>query len=80
MEELLRRLLNRLADIGHDHEELYDTECRERMSEAVMNGFVRGASNYAMPDEFGLFSAEANLAVRQALRNTSLRTPTEWIS
>lgn len=67
MEELLRQLLNRLESIGHDHEELYDTECREQMSEAVMNGFVRATSNYALPDAFGLHSAEANQAVRQAL-------------
>ena len=67
MEELLRQLLNRLEGIGNDHEELYDTECREQMSDAVMKGFVRAASNYDLPHEFGLHSTEANRAVREAL-------------
>ena len=68
MEELLRQLLNRLERIGNEHEELYDTECRDQMGDAVMNGFVRASSNYVLPDEFGLHSTETNLAVRQALQ------------
>jgi hypothetical protein len=42
MKELLDRLLNRLEGIGKRAEELYDTECQQRMRGAVMNGFVRG--------------------------------------
>jgi hypothetical protein len=67
MEELLRRLLNRLERVGNDHEELHDTECREQMSDAIMNGFVRASGADGLRNEFGLFSAEGNLAVREAL-------------
>jgi hypothetical protein len=67
MEELLRRLLNCLERIGNDHEELYDTECREQMSDAIMNAFVRASGADGLRDDFGLYSAEANLAVREAL-------------
>lgn len=67
MEEVLRQLLTRLEGIGESSEELYDTECREQMGDAVMNGFVRATSDYVMPSSFGLHSAEANQAVREAL-------------
>ncbi len=68
MEKLLRQLLNRLEEIGNIYEELYDTECREQMSDAIMNGFVRSMDAFVWPDEFGLHSAEANQAVREALQ------------
>jgi hypothetical protein len=74
MEELLRRLLNRLERIGNDHEELYDTECREQMSDAIMNGFLRASGADDLRSDFGLFSAEANLAVREALLEYVERT------
>jgi hypothetical protein len=67
MEELLRQLLNRLEQIGNDHEELYDTECRERMGNAVMDGFVRDKSGFVLGSNFGLHAEEANLAVKEAL-------------
>lgn len=67
MEELLRQLLNRLEEIGRDHEELYDTDCREQMSDAVMSSFVRATNDLALPDTFGLYTAGANTAVREAL-------------
>jgi len=66
MEELLHRLLNQLEAIGSGHEELYDTECRERMANAVMDGFVRG-QKIVLADDFGLYTPEANLAVKAAL-------------
>ena len=67
MEELLRHLLNRLDSIGKEHDELYDSECREQMGNAVMSGFVRALDRYDLPAEFGLYSAEANRMVRSAL-------------
>tara|TARA_R110002049_G_C9026253_1_gene551704 strand:- start:81 stop:995 length:915 start_codon:yes stop_codon:yes gene_type:complete len=67
MEELLRQLLNRLEQVGSNHEELYDTECRERMGNAVMDGFVRNKGDFVLADDFGLYATEANLAVKEAL-------------
>lgn len=67
MEELLRKLLNHLDQVGVDHEELYDTECRQHLSNAVVDGFVRGQSEYILADDFGLHKAEANREVRKAL-------------
>jgi hypothetical protein len=67
MEELLRQLLNRLGRIGNEYEELHDSECPERMSDAVINRFVRASPNYELPHQFGLHSAGANRAVRNAL-------------
>ncbi|GAA4441697.1 hypothetical protein [Bremerella cremea] len=67
MEELLRQLLNRLEQVGSSHEELYDTECRERMGNAVMDGFVQNKSDFVLGDDFGLHAAGTNLAVKEAL-------------
>lgn len=67
MEELLRQLLNRLDVIGEEHEEIYDTDCRERMSEALWYGYLRNQSDYVLPDTYDLFTPEGNLAVKQAL-------------
>ncbi|MGD9128641.1 MAG: hypothetical protein PVH19_14790 [Planctomycetia bacterium] len=67
MEELLLQLLNRLEKIGNVHEELYDTECRERISNAVMDGFIRKKIDFVLADDFGLHTTEANFAVKEAL-------------
>lgn len=67
MDELLRLLLNRLEQIGRDHEELYDTECRQIMANAVTDGFLRDTVDYVVPSNFGLYSAHANTAVRIAI-------------
>jgi hypothetical protein len=69
MEELLRQLLNQLEQIGDQHEELYDSDCRERMSDAVMDGFVRDTKDFLLTDDFGLYSPTANRAVKDALRH-----------
>lgn len=67
MGELLRRLLDRLDEIGAGHEELYDSDCRERMSNAIVEGFVRGKGTSDLPDHFGLHSTEGDQAVRAAI-------------
>jgi len=67
MEELLLELLNQLEKIGEVHEELYDSECRERMSQAILDGFVDPVSTFMLPSDFGLYSSEANKAVKDAL-------------
>ena len=67
MEELLRRLLNDLERIGESHEELFDTVCRERMSQAIFRGFLRDEPSFELFDDFGLYTKAANDSVRKAL-------------
>ncbi|WP_417737757.1 hypothetical protein [Rosistilla oblonga] len=67
MDESLRQLLNRLDVVGLENEEIYDSECREQMSRAVMDGFVRGSGVDSLADDFGLRCPEANRSVKSAL-------------
>ena len=67
MEELLQRLMSRLERIAETHEEIYDTDVREQMSEAIFDGFIRPTSNFTLPNEFGMFSAEGNRLVKEAV-------------
>jgi hypothetical protein len=67
MERVLLDLLNALAAIGNEHEELFDSEVRERMGNAVFHGFVKPVSDFVVPEDLGMFSAEANARVKRAL-------------
>ena len=67
VDDLLKELLNRLGRVGNDHEEVYDTECRDRMSHAVFDGFIRRLDDFVLPSDLGLYSPEANASVREAL-------------
>lgn len=67
MEELLRRLLNELSRLGVDHGEIFDSECREQMSRAVYDAFLKGTPNAEIGNNFGLHSEQGNQAVRKAL-------------
>ena len=67
MNDLLKNLLDGLSAIGKSHEEIYDTECRERMGLAVFDGFVRRVPNFVLSDDFGLYETEANQSVKQLL-------------
>ena len=67
MDELLKQLLNRLEAIGATNEEIYDTECRDRMGDAVFDGFIRPVMNFSLPLDFGLRGGATNDAVRTAL-------------
>lgn len=67
MDELLKVLLNRLEAVGRVHEELYDSECREQLSRAIFDGFLKPQRNFKLPDDFGLYSVDANTRVREAL-------------
>lgn len=63
----LAQLLDRLEEIDGHFEELQDTICREKMHAAIVDGFVRKTPNYKLPDEFGMFTPDGNLAVKAAL-------------
>ena len=67
MDILLRTLLDALDAVGEDHEEIYDTVCREKMGDSIVYLFIKPDADYVAPDEFGLYDTAANLAVRQAL-------------
>ena len=49
------------------HEEIGDTDVRERMYEAVFHGFILQTHGYDLPTEFGMFDAKGNAKVRKAL-------------
>ena len=55
MQALLLQLLNDLEDIGDVHEDLFDSEVRERIDNAVMDGFVRVVADYDVRTDPGLF-------------------------
>jgi len=68
MKEALKQLLNaldKLAEGGHD--EVMDTDVRERMHEAVYKKLVEPQPDYQIPDEFGMFSPEGNKKVKAIL-------------
>jgi hypothetical protein len=67
MEQILLKLLRELERIGHAHEELYDSEVREQMGNAVMAAYVRRTPGYFLPDQFGMYSKDADAEVRKSL-------------
>src|SRR5882724_886739 len=67
MKEILIELLDMLEAIGSTHGEIYDTDVREQLFEAVYNGFIVPEANYKLPARFGLYKPEANAQVRAAL-------------
>ena len=67
MEEALLQLLKELEAIGEQHEELYDSEVREIIGNAIAEGFIRRTSGYRVPDGVKMYSDSANTSVRNAL-------------
>lgn len=65
--EPLRFFLTYLDGIMEKHEELQDTNVRERLHEAVLNAFIRAEADYVLPEEFGMFTRVGNKRVRSAL-------------
>lgn len=67
MDELLRQLLDALDEIAEDHEEIYDTVCRERMGDPVFHLFIKPNASFVLESDLGLFSEEGNRRTRAAL-------------
>ena len=68
MKKALKQLLNaldKLVEGGHD--EVMDTDVRERMHDAVYKTLVEPQPDYLLPDEFGMFSPEGNKKVSTVL-------------
>jgi len=69
LDDVLLRLLEKMEVIGQQHEELFDSEVRERMGIAIMDGFVRRQHGYQIPDDLGMASEEANHAVQSSVKD-----------
>ena len=67
MNDILKNLLDQLEGIGEDHEVLFDSDVRQNMSNAIVEAFVRSRKDYAVPDNLGMFSDEANDAVKSVI-------------
>jgi len=67
MQAILRRLLDRLDAVAERHDEVGDTEVREAMSAAVLDGFLRPVPGFVLPDRYAMFSDDGDRSVRQAL-------------
>jgi hypothetical protein len=69
LQKALQTLLEQLLDISEEHGELFDTEVREQMRDAVHNSFIQPKAGYVLPEKFGMYEAEANQAVKAALQH-----------
>lgn len=67
MDDLLKQLLNALDIVGQSNGEIYETECRERMSAPIFHLFILPDPGYSAGDDYGLTSPAANAAVKTAL-------------
>lgn len=67
MQEELRRLLERLERIGEEYPDLFNSEVRQAMSNALVDGFARLVPEFALPSSFRMLSAEGNDEVHAAL-------------
>lgn len=67
MQKALVELVDALAEIEKENDEIGDTDVREQMFEAVHKSFISPEAGYVLPDEFGMYSPEANMSVKSAL-------------
>jgi hypothetical protein len=67
MREPLVRFLDALEAIGAEHEEVYDTDVRERLAALIEQRLIRKSNEVNIPDELGTFSPEGDQLVRAAL-------------
>jgi len=71
MDSILRSellaLLESLVTVAHKHNEIFDTEVREMMFEAVHDGFLKPQPSFVLAKRSGMFSDEGNQEVREAL-------------
>ena len=67
MRAALVRFLDALEAIGAEHEEVYDTDVRERLAAVIEQRLITKPHDVDVPDELGMFSVEGNRLVREAL-------------
>jgi hypothetical protein len=68
IKKALRQLLSAFDKIYAKHEELGDSDVRDRVSDAIQNAFIKPAPKYKLPFNFGMFSEEANKMVQTAVQ------------
>lgn len=64
----LKQLISALDAIFQAHEELGDTDVREKMYDAIHKGFIKPRSGYTLPAKFGMFSEQADHLVHAAIQ------------
>lgn len=69
MEAELRKLLERLEEIGEEHHELFDSDVRQVMGNALVDDLARQKPGYVLPATFGMYSDEADEKVRAAIQS-----------
>jgi hypothetical protein len=67
MQDALSTLATEMADIGEEHEEITDTDIRERMFDVIFQGFIYRTPGYQAPQFYNTDTPECNVAVRAAL-------------
>ena len=67
MRDDVAELFDALESVGNEHEELYDTDVREQLASTLNWHFVWGNLADKTPLRYGMFSAEADKAVADAV-------------
>lgn len=63
----LQRLLSALDQVAAESEEIFDSDCRQEMGEAVMEAFVRANGVEVIPKKFGILNDDACVVVHEAI-------------
>jgi hypothetical protein len=63
----LKTLMETLEALGHEYSEIYDTDIREHLFDAVRRAFIKPEAGYVVPDAYGLFDENGNCRVKAAL-------------
>ena len=68
IKKALRQLLDAFDKTFEKHEEIGDTDVREKMLEAIHFGFIKPKQSYKLPTKFGMFSEPADKLVHAAIQ------------
>ena len=68
IKKALKQFLSALDKIYPEHDELGDTDVRERMYQVIYRSFIQPQPGYVLPEKLGMFSDEGNDLVRAALQ------------
>lgn len=66
--DAVKRLIDRFREIGEDNPELEETVIRDETFDAIVRGFIKPESGYAVPSSFGLDDTGANRKVQRAIQ------------
>lgn len=67
MDEVLMELLHRLEAVGDTHGELFDSDVREAMDDAVFHGFIKPKPGYILPETFAMYTQEGDRKVQEVM-------------